>query len=152
MVFLGQTLRRYPGRRINHISMKTIITIARVLLGAVFVVFGLNAFLNFIPLPPPQGAAGSMMTILFTSHYLYAVKVFEISGGLLLITGRFAALGLTLVGPVVVNILFFDFFLDRSGLPLGLFIGALAAFLLIAWRQAFAGLVGPRPAAAGSAA
>jgi len=56
---------------------------------------------------------------LFVSHYLYAVKCFEISGGLLLLSGRFTALGLTLVGPVIVNILFFHAFLDPSGLPLG---------------------------------
>jgi uncharacterized membrane protein YphA (DoxX/SURF4 family) len=56
------------------------------------------------------------MKALLVSHYLYAVKCFEISGGLLLLSGRFTALGLTLVGPVIVNILFFHTFLDPSGL------------------------------------
>ena len=121
--------------------MKTLILIARCLLGLVFVVFGLNAFLNFIPMPPMKGDAGAFMGVLFKSHYLYAVKCFEIAGGLLLLSGRFIPLGLTLIGPVIVNILFFDIFLDRSGLPMGLVISALALFLLSQNRAAFAGLL-----------
>ena len=122
--------------------MKIAIIIARSLLGLVFVVFGLNAFLNFIPLPPPKGElAGEFMKALFVSHYLYAVKCFEISGGLLLLTGRFTPLGLTLVGPVIVNILFYDLFLDPSGLPLGIVLAILALFLLWQKRHAFAGLL-----------
>jgi uncharacterized membrane protein YphA (DoxX/SURF4 family) len=112
------------------------------LLGLIFVVFGLNAFLNFIPLPPPRGElAGEFMKALFASHYLYAVKCFEISGGLLLLSGRFTALGLTLVGPVIVNILFFHIFLDPAGLPLGIVLAVLALFLLARHRHSFAGLL-----------
>jgi uncharacterized membrane protein YphA (DoxX/SURF4 family) len=121
--------------------MKAATIIARVLLGLVFFVFGLNAFLHFIPMPPPQGQAGAFMGALFTSHYLYAIKCFEISGGLLLLIGRFVPLGLTLVGPVIVNILFYDIFLDHSGLPMGIVIAVLALFLLWRYRAAFAGLV-----------
>ena len=122
--------------------MKIATIIARTLLGLIFVVFGLNAFFNFIPLPPPKGElAGEFMKALFVSHYLYAVKCFEISGGLLLLSGRFTALGLTLVGPVIVNILFFDTFLDGSGLPLGIVLAVLALFLLGRHRQSFAGLL-----------
>jgi len=123
-------------------KMKIANIIARTLLGLIFVVFGLNAFFNFIPLPPPKGElAGEFMKALFVSHYLYAVKCFEISGGLLLLSGRFTALGLTLVGPVIVNILFFDAFLDASGLPLGVVLAVLALFLLGVHRHSFAGLL-----------
>ncbi len=121
--------------------MKIATIIARTLLGLVFVVFGLNAFFNFIPMPPPKGEAGAFMGALFTSHYLYAIKCFEIAGGLALLTGRFTALGLTLVGPVIVNILFYDIFLDRSGLAMGVVIAILALFLLWQKRSNFAGLL-----------
>ena len=122
--------------------MKIISIIARTLLGLIFVVFGLNAFFNFIPMPPPKGdLAGEFMKALFVSHYLYAVKCFEITGGLLLLSGRFTALGLTLVGPVVVNILFYHTFLDRSGLPMAIILSALSLFLLWRNRSAFAGLL-----------
>jgi putative oxidoreductase len=122
--------------------MKVAIIIARVLLGLVFAVFGLNVFFNFIPMPPPpKNEAGAFMGALFGSGYLYAIKCFEIAGGLLLLIGRKVPLGLTLLGPVIVNILFYDIFLDRSGLPMGIVIAALALFLLWAYRKAFAGLL-----------
>jgi uncharacterized membrane protein YphA (DoxX/SURF4 family) len=122
--------------------MKIATIIARTLLGLIFVVFGLNAFFHFIPMPPPPaGVAGDFMKALFVSHYLYAVKCFEISGGLILLSGRFTALGLTLVGPVIVNILFYHTFLDPSGLPLAFILVVLALFLLWRNRSAFAGLL-----------
>jgi putative oxidoreductase len=123
--------------------MKIATIITRVLLGLVFVVFGLNAFFNFIHMPAPTGQAGAFMGALFSSHYLYAIKCFEIGGGLLLLIGRYVPLGLTLVGPVIVNILFYDIFLDHSGLGMGVVIAALALFLLARYRSAFAGLVRP---------
>ena len=123
--------------------MKTLTIIARSLLGLIFVVFGLNAFLHFIPMPPPQGLAGDFMKALFASHYFYVVAVLQIAGGALLLLGRFVPLGLTLLGPVIVNILLFHIFLERSGLPLALVVGALALFLLSANRQAFGGLIKP---------
>ena len=121
--------------------MKAATIIARTLLGLVFVVFGLNAFFNFIHMPPPpDGAAKDFMYALFNSHYLYAIKVFEIVGGSLLLIGR-VPLGLTLVGPVLVNILFYDIFMDHSGLGLGLVMAVLALFLLFRNRIYFAGLL-----------
>src|SRR5438552_15810228 len=96
--------------------MKTLIIIARSLLGLLFVVFGLNAFLQFIPMPPPQGLAGDFSKALFVSHYFYVVAVLQIAGGALLLLGRFVALGLTLLGPVIGNILLFHIFLDTFGL------------------------------------
>jgi putative oxidoreductase len=122
--------------------MKIATIIARVLLGLVFLVFGLNVFLHFIPMPPPpKNEAGAFIGALFGSGYLYAIKCFEIGGGLLLLIGRKVPLGLTLVGPVIVNILFYDIFLDHTGLPLGIVVAALALFLLWAYRSAFAGLL-----------
>ena len=121
--------------------MKTATTIARIFLGLIFVVFGVNAFLHFLPMPPMKGLSAQFMGALFQSHYLYAIKCFEISGGLLLLLGRYIPLGLTLLGPVIVNILFFHIFLDATGLPLALIISALALFLLVRYRSAFAGLL-----------
>ncbi len=121
--------------------MKIASIIARTLLGLIFVVFGLNAFFHFIPMPTPTGQAGAFMGAMYMSGYLYAVKAFEITGGLLLLSGRFVPLGLTLVSPVIVNIIFFHFFLDPSGLPMGLLLAVLALVVLTHHRKAFAGLV-----------
>ncbi len=123
--------------------MKNLTIIVRSLLGLTFVVFGLNAFLQFIPLPPPQGLAGDFMKALFVSHYFYVVAILQIAGGAICLLGRFVPMGLTLLCPVIVNILLFHIFLDRSGLPLAVVAAALALFLLWAYRQAFGGLFKP---------
>ena len=123
--------------------MKILIIIVRSLLGLAFVVFGLYAFLQFMPAPPPQGLAGGFMKALFVSHYYYVIAVLQIAGGALLLLGRFVPLGLTLLGPVIVNILLFHIFLDPAGLAVAVVVGALALFLLWAYRAAFSGLIKP---------
>ena len=123
--------------------MKIVTIIARSLLGLIFVVFGLNAFLQFIPMPPPQGLAGDFSKALFVSHYFDVVAVLQIAGGALLLLGRFVPLGLTLLGPVIVNILLFHIFLQPTGLPLAVVVSALELFLLWAYRGAFSGLIKP---------
>lgn len=121
--------------------MKIASIIIRLLLGLAFVVFGSNAFLHFIPMPElPHNLTGDFLNALFVSHYVYAVALCQIIGGLLLLLGRFVPLGLTLLGPVVVNILLFHLFLDRSGLIVALVFLALWLFLLWYYRSAFAGL------------
>ncbi|HAF02445.1 MAG TPA: hypothetical protein DCG89_01395, partial [Spartobacteria bacterium] len=73
--------------------MKYAIIIARVLLGLVFVVFGSNAFLHFIPMPPMQGQAGAFIGALVSSGYIYVIALLQVVGGLLLLIGRFIPLG-----------------------------------------------------------
>ena len=123
--------------------MKTATIITRSLLGLVFLVFGANKFLNFMPLPPMQGMAAQFMVAMFATHFIYIVATFEIVGGLLLLTGRYAPLGLTLVGPVVVNILAFHTFMNPAGLPVAVVVSAIALFLLYSYRANFAALVKP---------
>jgi len=124
--------------------MKVLIIIARVLLGLVFVVFGFNAFLHFINMPPPEGLAGDFMKALFASHYFFVVAFLQIAGGAVcLICSRCVPLGLMLLGPVIVNILLFHIFLDPKGLPLAIVVSVLSLFLLRAYRQAFAGIIRP---------
>ena len=73
--------------------MKIATIITRSLLGSIFVVFGSNIFLNFIPMPPPpEGTARDFMTAMFLSHYIYVVGALQVVGGLLLFTGRWTPL------------------------------------------------------------
>jgi uncharacterized membrane protein YphA (DoxX/SURF4 family) len=129
--------------------MKIATVIARSLLGLIFVVFGLNMFLNFIPMPPPpEGPAREFMTALFMSHYVYVVGALQVVGGLILLVGRWMPLGLTLLGPVIVNIVCFHVLMAPAGLPMALVVSFLALFLLWRYREHFAGLVkngGPAP-------
>jgi uncharacterized membrane protein YphA (DoxX/SURF4 family) len=120
--------------------MKYAIIIVRVLLGLMFAVFGSNAFLHFIPPEPIPGEAGVFIGALINSGYIYPIAILQVLGGLLLlIGGRFVALGLTLLGPVIVNIALFHIFLDRSvpGLVIGGVVSILALFLLWVCRHKF---------------
>lgn len=118
--------------------MKYAIIAARVLLGLMFTVFGSNAFLHFIPMPEMQGQAGAFIGALIGSGYIYVIAGFEVVGGLLLcIGGRFVPLGLTLLGPVIVNIMLYHIFLEQSGLAMACVTSALALFLLWAHRDRF---------------
>ncbi len=124
--------------------MKVATIVARVLLGLVFVVFGSNIFLHFIPMPPlPATLAGDFSKALMQSHYIYVVGLLQVIGGLLLLIGRYVPLGLTLLGPVIVNILLFHIFLEPSGLPMAIIVAVLALFLLWRYRTNFAGLLKP---------
>jgi len=118
--------------------MKIAVVIVRILLGLMFAVFGSNAFLHFIPMPEIPGEAGAFMGAMFKSGYIYAIGAFQVLGGLLLlIGGRFTGLGLTLLGPIIVNIVLYHIFLDRNGLPMAAVVSALALFLLWAHRDRF---------------
>src|SRR5256712_5652417 len=122
--------------------MKIATIIVRGLLGLMFVVFGSNIFLHFIPMPPlPATLAGDFSKALMQSHYMYVVGLLQVIGGLLLLTGRCVPLGLTLLGPVIVNILLFHIFLEPSGLPMAIIVAVLALFLLWRYRTNFAGLL-----------
>lgn len=120
--------------------MKIAFTIARILLGLVFTVFGLNGFLHFIPMQPPTGLAGQYMGALFVSHYLVAVFLLQLAGGLLLLANRYVPLALLLLGPVLVNILLFHTLLAPAGLPLALVATLLWLVIFASVRQAFAGV------------
>ena len=121
--------------------MKIVATIARYLLGLMFVVFGSNSFLHFIPMGPPQpGNAGIFLGVLMAAHYFYAVGAVMVISGLLLLVGRFVALGLTLLGPVLVNILMFHILISPAGFQAGVVFTLL--WFLVFWqhRAAFDGL------------
>jgi len=124
--------------------MKIATIIARALLGLMFVVFGSNIFLHFIPMPEQKPSLATDFTkALMESHYMYVIGFLQFAGGLLLLIGRFVPLGLMLLGPVIVNILLTHIFLEPTGLPMAIIVSVLALFLLWRYRTNFAGLVKP---------
>ena len=120
--------------------MKIASTIARILLGLLFTVFGLNGFLHFIPMQPPAGLAGQYLGALFVSHYLVIVFLVQLAGGLLLLANRYVPLALILLGPVIVNIVCFHAFLAPEGLPMALVATVLCAVVFAGVRSAFSGV------------
>ena len=122
-----------------HTIRDRIPTVARLFLGLVFTVFGLNFFLHFLPQPPPPPRAAAFAGALFASGYLFPLlKTLEVLAGIALLSGRLVPLALTVLAPIIVNILGFHLFLAPSGLPIPL--AVLAAELYLAWtyREAFA--------------
>lgn len=124
--------------------MKIATIVARALIGLVFVIFGLNGFLGFIPVPVMPEQATAYMTILYSSGFLSVVKLLEISGGALMLASivlnRFAPLALTILAPVVVNIFLFHLFLAPLGLLVPGILLAASAFLAYAYKDNFAGI------------
>ncbi len=121
--------------------MKIAALIARILLGLVFFVFGLNGFLNFIPTGPlPTGLAGQFVTVLIQSHYVLFVSGIQLAGGVLLLVNRYVPLALVLLGPVIVNILLFHLLLNRTGLLIAIIVAILWGILAIRHRQNFSGI------------
>src|ERR1700685_2575742 len=121
--------------------MKIVALIARLLVGLVFLVFGLNGFLHFIPMGPmPTGLAGQFATVLMESHYVLFVSALQVIGGVLLLVNRYVPLGLTLLGPVIVNILLFHMLLNHTGLGLAIVVAMLWCIVAYRERQYFSGL------------
>ena len=130
--------------------MKIITVIARFLLGFIFLVFGLNGFLHFIPAPPPpSGTAGQFVGALFVSHYLVPVFLLQIISAVLLLVNRYVPLALTLLAPIIVNILLIHILMLPSGLPLALVVTVLWVVVFLSVRFAFVGLFQQRVPAQG---
>ena len=123
--------------------MRVVVIIARVLLGLVFFVFGLNGFLQFMPNPPPPPAAGAFFGALIATHYMFFL-IFgtQVLGGALLLIGVAVPFALTILAPVIVNIVFFHIFLSPGLLPMALVVAAFELFLVWNYRAAFAPLFG----------
>jgi putative oxidoreductase len=120
--------------------MKIAVLIARILLGLVFVVFGLNGFLNFIKGPLPSGVAGQFLGALMQSHFVFVISAVELAGGALLLANRYVPLALVLLGPVIVNIFFYHLLMDRSGLIIAIVVIILWGLVALRHRQYFSGL------------
>ncbi|GAC1414452.1 MAG: hypothetical protein NVSMB62_00350 [Acidobacteriaceae bacterium] len=117
--------------------MKLAVIIARVLLGLLFFVFGLNAFFHFIPMQPIPGDAGTFVNIMYAHGWLTFLGILYALAGALLLTGRYVPVGLVILGPILVNILLFHITLAPSGIAPGLVATLLELFLIWAYWPAF---------------
>ena len=116
--------------------------IARLLLGLMFTVLGLNGFLHFMPEPEMSGKAGEFLAALGASGYFFPfLKATETACGILLLIGRFVPLALTILAPVVANILAFHLALAPSGVGPGLAALVLGVYLAYAYRKNFRGVL-----------
>jgi putative oxidoreductase len=121
--------------------MKTAALIARILLGLLFLVVGVNGLVPFLPAGPmPSGLAGQFLVALERSHYALIVSALQIAGGILLLVNRYVPFALTILGPVIVNILLFHMLLFPVGLPLALSVAILWGIVALRNRSYFSSL------------
>ena len=121
--------------------MRIASTIARYLLGVVFLTFGLNGFLHFIPMPPPTGVAAQFVGAIFVSRFYVVIFLLQIVPAVLLLVNRYVPLALTILGPVIFNILCFHIFMAPAGLPLALFVTVLWILVVSSVWPAFKGIL-----------
>ena len=120
--------------------MKILANVSRFLLGLIFLVFGLNGFLHFIPMPTPSGVAGQFFGALFVSNYLVPIFGLQVTSGALLLVNRFVPLALTILAAIIVNILLFHVLMNPAGLGLAVFVTVLWGVVFASVRSAFAGI------------
>ncbi|MGA7225300.1 MAG: hypothetical protein WBX16_20750 [Candidatus Acidiferrales bacterium] len=120
--------------------MKIAATISRYLLAVAFIVFGLNGFLNFLPAGHMPTLAMQYVTVLAASHYTVPIFAVQLACGILFLINRYVPLALTLIGPVIVNILLFHILMFPIGVGGGV-ICTICWFILFAKHyQSFAGI------------
>ena len=124
--------------------MKIVVLIARILLGLMFFVFGLNGFLNFIPAPPIGGLAGQFTGALMQSHYEWLVSSVEVIAGGLLLANLYVPLAIAMLAPVLANILVFHVTMMPEGIALGLVASVLWLIVAVRIRSHFAPLFARR--------
>jgi putative oxidoreductase len=130
--------------------MKTTSTVARYLLGLMFTVFGLNGFLNFIHQPPPANPlATEFFVAVSASHFAAFFFAVQVLGGLLLLSGRFVPLALTLLAAVLYNILAFHLTMAPATIAPGLVASVLWILVFLQYRESFTGIFTAKPATEG---
>jgi putative oxidoreductase len=107
---------------------------ARIILGLIFLIFGLNGFLNFIPMPPPpENMMKFMMGMMETGYFMPLLKGAEVICGILLLANIFVPLALIILAPICLNIFLVHAFMAPDGLPMAIAILILGG--AIAWAR-----------------
>jgi uncharacterized membrane protein YphA (DoxX/SURF4 family) len=123
-------------------------TAARIVLGLIFVLSGLNHFFFLVPMPPMSGATALFWQGLRQTAYFFPLLgATEVVAGALLLRGRWVPLALAIAAPIVVNVVAFHAVLALQGLPIAALL--LVACAVLGWhqREAFAPLLRARTAA-----
>jgi len=120
--------------------MRIVTIVARVLLGVMFFVFGLNPFLKFLPMPPLEGVWGQFLGALFVSHFVWLVGATQVVSGALFLVGRYMALAIALSGPVVLNIIAYHLTMQPHGAQPAILAAICWLFLFWRYRESFAPL------------
>ena len=120
--------------------MKFLPLIPVYLLAIIYLVFGSNFFLHFIPMPPMEGNAGTYIGVIYSTGFLAFVKVLEILFAVLLILKPTRALGLLLIAPISLNILLFELYIAHQP-GIGILLVALNIWAIYGAKEKYMGIV-----------
>lgn len=120
--------------------MKVVVTIVRLLLGAIFVFFGSNLLFHFLPNPPaPAGPMKDYMTVMFITHMFAVIGFFQFVPGLLLLLNRYVPLAIAMLAPMLINIVAFHALVAHEGIfPIPALVVLMWAFLFWHYRASLA--------------
>jgi putative oxidoreductase len=128
--------------------MNRVSTVARYLLGFLFVVIGLNGFFHFLPMPPPPSSlAIEYFTAVTVSHYMVPVFLLQLISGILLLANRFVPAALVVLAAILFNILLFHITMDPKGIGLGAFATILWVLVFLSYRANFRAILSAKPQA-----
>ena len=125
--------------------MKVAVLVCRIVLGLIFFVFGLNNLLHFIPMPPPSGDALQWITIMAAHHWMNFVGVCMVVAGLLLLVNRFVPLALSILAPILVNMLLYHALLWPHGAAVAIVAFVLEVVLILVYLGSFTPLLAMNP-------
>jgi uncharacterized membrane protein YphA (DoxX/SURF4 family) len=150
-VTTNNTLRDDAGAgRMPKLLAHRLPAVARILMGLLFFVFGLNGFLNFIPqprTPMPEGTIAFATALMKTGYMIPLVSATQLLVGVLLLLNRFVPLALVLIAPIIVGIISFHVFLAPAAIGPGLIALVLELYLAWAYRNAFRPMLARRATA-----
>lgn len=120
--------------------------IARFLMGLIFLVFGLNGFLNFMPQPKdlPEGVMALTSAFKNSGYMLQLISGTQVLVGALLLINCFVPLALALIAPVIVNIICFHVFLMPSTIAPGIVVSVLEIYLAWSYRKVYTPMLAMR--------
>lgn len=123
--------------------MQHLPTIARVLLGLYFLIFGLNGFFHFLPKPPMVDEANAILGGIFMPDYqMPLVKAIEILGGIALLSNRFIGMALVLLAVITVQILLFHItYVGVVGSLMQIIFAAVMVYVMMNYKDRFDGLL-----------
>jgi hypothetical protein len=126
--------------------VKIAATIARYLMGVIFLFFGSNMLFHFLPNPPmPPGPMANFSTAMAESHYTIVVGLCQAIPAILLLINRYVPLALTVLAAELVNIINFHLTMQLAGLPMALVVAALWFLVFLRVKSSFAGIFAPTP-------
>lgn len=118
---------------------------ARLIFGLIFLVFGLNGFLQFAPNPPMEPEAGALLGALAQTGYFFPmIKIIEMLVGVLLLSNRFAPLAAVLITPILVGITTIHIFLNPAGLPMMIFLHLLHGYVAFGYSHIYRHILQPK--------